>query len=66
MPSEFKAFLVTVILLLLLMWIILGAFEVAGTPISIAVFLVMFVLTYAWVKNEFFPSSNKNTKSREG
>lgn len=63
MPSTIKAFLVSIGVLLLMMWLFSGAtnpFEVGDSPISIVVILVAFGLTFAWVKHEFF--SNRNDK----
>lgn len=60
MPNEFKAFGVSVAVLLLLIWIFNESFEIADSPISIVVLLVMFGLTYVWVKNEFFQDEPKD------
>lgn len=61
MPSTIKAFLVSVGLLLLMMWLFSGAsnpLTVEDHPISIVVLLVAFGLTFAWVKHEFFSDRN--------
>lgn len=61
MPSTIKAFLVSVGILLLMMWLFSNAsnpFAVEDNPISIVVLLVAFGLTFAWVKHEFFSDRN--------
>jgi len=61
MPQAIKAFLVSVALLLTLMWL-LGdednPFQIASSATSIAVLLIAFGLTFAWVKHEFFPDKD--------
>lgn len=57
MPSEFKAFIASICVLLLMMWLLSrgnNPWAIADSPISIVLLLVVFGLTYAWVKNEFF------------
>uniref|UniRef100_E6XSA5 Uncharacterized protein n=1 Tax=Shewanella putrefaciens (strain 200) TaxID=399804 RepID=E6XSA5_SHEP2 len=56
MPKEFKAFIVSALILLILMYFYNESFEIADSPVSVIILLVAFGLTYAWVKNEFFPS----------
>lgn len=65
MPNEFKAFIVSVGVILLLMWITIGVFEVGDSPISIVFLLIAFGLTYAWVKNEFFPSKSEGDNENQ-
>ncbi|HEY3524669.1 MAG TPA: hypothetical protein VGK47_00620 [Nitrososphaeraceae archaeon] len=56
MPSEFKAFIASICVMLLMMWILgRNSWEIADSPISVILLLIMFGLTYAWVKNEIFP-----------
>jgi len=57
MNSTTKAFLVSVVLFLFMMWLFSTAYNsptIANEPISIIVSLVAFGLAFAWVKNEFF------------
>jgi hypothetical protein len=61
MPSTIKAFLISVGLLLLMMWLFSSAsnpFTVEDHPTSRVVLLVAFGLTFAWVKHEFFSDRN--------
>lgn len=61
MSSTIKAFLVSVGILLLMMWLFSVAanpFEIEDSPISIGVLLIAFGLTFVWVKHEFFSDRN--------
>jgi len=62
MPKEFKAFLISTAIVLFLMFLFNGSFEIADSPISVVIILIVFGLTYAWVKNEYFPDTKEKNE----
>ena len=59
MPKQFQAFIATLAVLFLMFLLFNRSYEIADSPISVIILVIVFGLTYAWIKNEFFPDDRE-------